>query len=119
MTLRAWRIATALYVAFIGTVSGLAYAHGLPLAVLRTPYLDKVLHFVLLGGASFFARKATNDRRGRAFGLAIPLAPLVVGILATTDEIVQAFVPTRTFDLLDMAANLAGVIVFGWLAGKV
>ena len=115
MTLRAWRFALVGYVVLIGTISGLAYAKGLPRTVLSAPGFDKVLHFLLLGGASLLARKATDDARlGRS---RVPLGPFIVGLCATTDECVQAFVPTRSFDLGDMAANLAGVVVLGWLGG--
>jgi len=112
-SVRLWRFVLALYVVLLGVISGLAYAQGLPMTVLSTPGLDKVIHFLLLGGASFLARKATDDARMKG----IPTGPLVVGLCATIDECTQAFVPTRTFSLGDMAANLAGVIVLGWLAG--
>ena len=112
-SLRAWRIALAGYVAALAVISGLAYLHGLPAVVLTLPYTDKVLHFVLLGGAAFLARKATND--SRAAGL--PAGPAIVGLCSVIDECTQAFFPSRTFSLADMAANLAGVVVFGWLAG--
>jgi VanZ family protein len=94
-------------------ISGLAYAHGLSLALLALPYADKVLHFVLLGGASFLARKATGDKRIAG----VPGGPLAVGMLSVIDECAQAFFPTRTFSLADLAANIAGVVVFALLAG--
>ncbi len=115
MTLRGWRFALAGYVVMLGIISGLAYARGLPLAILTTPYIDKVLHFVLLGGASFLARRATNDARTLA---RIPTGPAVVGLLATIEECTQSLSPVRTFDLGDLAANLAGVVVFGCLGGR-
>ncbi|MDI1447594.1 hypothetical protein [Polyangium sp. 6x1] len=114
-SVRAWRLALAGYVALLGVISGLAYARGLPLAVLSTPYLDKVLHFGLLGGASFLARRATDDARVPRIGL--PAGPVVVGLVATVEECAQKFSPTRTFSLGDLAANLLGVIVLGWLGG--
>ncbi|MRG95341.1 VanZ family protein [Polyangium spumosum] len=113
-SVRAWRLALAGYVVLLGIISGLAYARGLPLSILTTPYLDKVLHFVLLGGASFLARRATND--ARVTRLRLPTGPVVVGLAATIEECTQALVSSRTFDLGDLAANLLGVIVFGWLA---
>jgi polysaccharide biosynthesis protein VpsQ len=47
----------------------------------------------------------------------VPAGPVAVGLLATIEECAQAFFPTRTFSLGDLAANLAGVVVFGWLGG--
>ncbi|MDC0741769.1 hypothetical protein [Polyangium mundeleinium] len=113
-SVRVWRLALAGYVVLLGIISGLAYARGLPLAVLSTPYLDKVLHFGLLGGASFLARRATGDARVPWIGL--PAGPVVVGLLATIEECAQRFSPARTFSLGDLAANLLGVVVLGWLA---
>jgi VanZ family protein len=113
LTLRAWRIALAGYVALLAVISGLAYLHGLPQAVLALSYADKVLHFSLLGGASFLARKATGDSRVAR----VPAGPMIVGLCSVIDECTQAFFPSRTFSLGDMAANIAGVVVFGWLAG--
>jgi VanZ family protein len=113
LTLRAWRIALAGYVALLAVISGLAYMHGLPAVILYLPYADKVLHFVLLGGASFLARRATGDSRVAG----APAGPMIVGLCSVIDECTQAFFPSRTFSLADMAANIAGVVVFGWLAG--
>jgi len=97
----------------LAVISGLAYAHGLSSVILALPYVDKVLHFVLLGGASFLARKATGDARVAG----VPGGPVAVGLMSVIDECAQAFFPTRTFSLADLAANIAGVVVFGWLAG--
>jgi len=112
-SLRAWRIALAGYVALLAVISGLAYQHGLPAVILDLPDADKVLHFLLLGGASFLARKATGDSRVAR----VPAGPAIVGLCSVIDECTQAWFPSRTFSLGDMAANLAGVVVFGWLAG--
>ncbi len=113
-SLRTWRWGLAAYVLFLGIISGLAYARGLPLAVQRTPYLDKVLHFLLIGGASFLARRASDDARVLR---SVPVGPAIVGVLASIEECTQTLSTVRTFDLGDLFANLLGVVVFGWLAG--
>ena len=112
-SVRGWRWALGGYVVLLGVISGLAYARGLPFVILSTPYLDKVLHFVLLGGASFLARRATGD--ARVTPLRLPTGPVVVGLVATIEECAQKFSPSRTFSVGDLAANLLGVVVFGWL----
>ena len=76
MSLRAWRIALAGYFVVLAVISGLAYAHGLSSVILELPHADKLLHFGLLGGASFLARKATDDERAAG----IPGGPLAVGL---------------------------------------
>ncbi|UQA60166.1 VanZ family protein [Polyangium aurulentum] len=113
MSLRAWRIALAGYFVVLAVISGLAYAHGLSSVILELPHADKLLHFGLLGGASFLARKATDDERAAG----VPGGPLAVGLCSVIDECAQAFFPTRTFSLADLAANIAGVVVFALLAG--
>ena len=114
---RVWKFVLVIYVIILGVISGLAYTQRLHVAaIVGKSHADKLIHFVLLGGASFFARRATADARMRF--LSLPLGPFVVGVAATIDEIAQAFSPVRTFSFADMAANIGGVIVFGWLAGS-
>lgn len=113
---RFWKFVLLLYVIVLGMISAAAYMKRLHIPLFINKWnLDKLIHFVLLGGASFLARRSTPHARGPLFDL--PTGPFVVGVLATTDECVQAFSPVRTFSFADMAANLGGVIVFGWLAG--
>ncbi len=114
--LRVWRVSLALYVLALGVISGLAYTKRLHVtALVGHSHADKLLHFVLLGIASLLARGASADARLRF--LRVPIGPFVVGVVATMDEFAQALSSARTFDLGDLAANLGGVIVFGWLAG--
>jgi polysaccharide biosynthesis protein VpsQ len=114
---RVWQFVLVIYVIILGVISGLAYTKRLHVAaIVGKSHADKLIHFVLLGGASFLARRATADARMRLGNL--PLGPFVVGALATIDEFAQALSPVRTFSLGDLAANLSGVVVFGWLAGS-
>lgn len=113
---RAWKFVLVIYVIILGMISAAAYTKTLHVsAIVGKTHADKLIHFVLLGGASFFARRASGDVRMRLLNL--PLGPFVVGVVATIDECAQALSPVRTFSFADMAANLLGVIVFGWLAG--
>lgn len=114
---RVWKFVLVLYVLVLGVISGLAYTKQLHVAaILGRSQADKLIHFVLLGGASFLARRATADARVRRLWN-VPLGPFVVGAAASLDECAQAFSPVRTFSFGDLAANLGGVVVFGWLAG--
>jgi VanZ family protein len=68
--------------------------------------LDKVVHFVLYGLTSillfrYFIRK-TNSRRAFYKAVAISI------IYGAAMEVVQYFLPYRSFSLGDMAANAAG-----------
>jgi len=65
------------------------------------PHFDKVMHFLIyaiLGGLTVlrFSGFYFPFILGSAFGL--------------SDEIHQLFVPSRSFDLLDLAADIVGVI---------
>jgi len=71
--------------------------------------LDKIVHFVLYGLTSIllfrhFMRK--TDRR-KAFYKAVVLA----SIYGAAMEVVQYFLPYRSFSLGDMAANAAGAFL--------
>ncbi|MBK9266601.1 MAG: hypothetical protein IPM54_43295 [Polyangiaceae bacterium] len=113
---RAWQFVLVIYVIMLGVISALAYTKHLHVsALVGRSHADKLIHFVLLGGASFLARHATADARMRF--LSLPIGPFVVGTIATIDECAQGFSPSRTFSLGDLAANIGGVVVFGWLAG--
>ncbi len=83
------------------------------------PGMDKVGHFILMGGMAFVFNVAFNLRTwpflGRRWLLASPLVALVV----TAEEFSQRWIPSRTFDLLDLTADYAGILFFGWLAKRV
>jgi polysaccharide biosynthesis protein VpsQ len=114
---RAWKFALIVYVIILGVISALAYTKRLHVvAILGRSHADKLIHFVLLGGASFLARKASGDARMKLWNL--PLGPFVVGVAASMDEFAQALSPVRTFSIADLFANISGVVVFGWLAGR-
>jgi hypothetical protein len=81
----------------------------LELRFLMIPGADKVLHFLLFGLVAFFALGWWAERPA-----GVVLAPLVLLILV--DEGLQFWGATRSFDLLDLGANLVGVAIFGRLA---
>jgi len=112
---RAWQVALIFYVIALGVISALAYTKRLNVAAISRSHVDKLIHFILLGGASFLARRASGDARMKLWNL--PWGPFVVGACATLDECAQALSPVRTFSIADMLANLSGVVVLGWLAG--
>ena len=87
-----------------------AYVGALNLAALGVSGIDKVLHFFMVGALAFFSVGWWADRP--------PWMVLVaLAIVSIVDEAGQTFSAARSFSLLDLAANWAGILVFGSLAG--
>ena len=85
--------------ASVGWVPGALFSSG----------VDKLGHFLGLGvlcflAVSFFGR--SSWRR----------TVLVIAAASVLEELSQGLFPARTFDFGDMAANLAGIALFGGLA---
>jgi len=103
----AWSVFPAAFLVFLGIT--LATLGVLDPRVLFFAQADKVLHFLLYGGLSF--------------GLVAWLhrtSPLrVMGYLTLfelCDEVSQAFISTRTCDVIDAVASVAGIVLLGLLA---
>jgi len=80
------------------------------------PAADKLGHFVLLGTMSLLVNLSMDLKRWRIGGRELLAGSIIVAILATAEEFTQRFIPTRSFSLLDLAANYLGIFVFGRLA---
>lgn len=82
------------------------------------PFGDKGGHFLLMGGFSFMANLALKARTVRIRHTNVLLGSLLVGAVVLCEEISQIFLPSRTFDLGDLAADAAGVWFFGEAARR-
>ena len=118
---RGWTrwVFTAGWMAFISAVIFCADEHWLT-PVYRFievyPGSDKVGHFVLIGGMAGLLNLSLGLRSVRVLGWAWLLGGVIVGVACTLEEISQIWIPWRTFDLLDLAGDYAGIVFFGWLA---
>ena len=92
--------------ALIISASLLATTGHFPVALFQRSPLDKVGHLVLYGGLSFFGVALFDRARRRPFLICLIVA-------ATLEELSQRALPTRTFDLGDLAMNLIGIALFG------
>jgi VanZ family protein len=81
------------------------------------PIADKAVHFGLYGMLNFLAILATHEwrpawgLRGVAVGCTMTLV-----VVAGLEELSQIYIPARTFSIWDLAAGIAGVLVFAVLA---
>ena len=80
------------------------------------PGSDKAGHFVLIGGMAFLLNLSLDLREVRWLGRGWLLGGVLVGTVCTIEEISQIWMSSRTFDLLDLAGDYAGIVFFGWLA---
>ncbi|MEM6700379.1 MAG: VanZ family protein [Bacteroidota bacterium] len=85
----------------------------------KVPYGDKLMHFFLIGGFAFFMNLLLRNRKILVGKWVILLGSTLVFALMTVEEFSQMFVTTRTFDLVDLACNYAGIFFIGRLSKKV
>ncbi|MFN6579810.1 MAG: VanZ family protein [Aulosira sp. ZfuVER01] len=100
------------------SISLSAYLKIIPTELSQFPHYDTILHFLLLGIAAFLSHLAVNKRKFQILNIAIPMAPMIVIFICVVDEIIQFFVPYRSFDLVDLAADFCGILLFTWLAER-
>jgi VanZ family protein len=75
------------------------------------PLGDKAGHLGLVGTLSLLLNLSLKGRRAPRPLSGIMLGSLLVAIVMTAEECSQAFFPSRTLDLFDGLANLAGVTI--------
>ena len=113
-----WRF-TVLWLVFISAVIFCADRHWLTPVyrfITAHPGSDKAGHFVLIGGMAFLLNLSLDVRTVRLLGWRWLLGGVLVAGVCTLEEISQIWIPGRTFDLLDLAGDYAGIMFFGWLA---
>jgi len=80
------------------------------------PYGDKMGHFAVFGLMVLMLNLCFRFQTlGRGW-CQIYLGTAIVTSFAVAEEISQYFIPSRTFDLYDLAADAAGVILFTGLS---
>ncbi|MGB1296499.1 MAG: VanZ family protein [Flavobacteriales bacterium] len=81
----------------------------------KIPYGDKVGHFFIFGCVTLLANVVLRFRRlfNRKH---LFLGTSIVALFALIEEISQMFFATRTFDLIDLTADSAGILLFHWLS---
>lgn len=87
----------------------------------RIWHFDKIVHAGLFGGLTFlfcmpYFKFIGSNRQKINFFIRVSLAVIVWGI--TVEFIQKYFVPGRSFDLEDWAADTAGVLIVLWICIK-
>jgi polysaccharide biosynthesis protein VpsQ len=80
------------------------------------PYGDKLGHFFLMGFLSFLINLLLQARTIGFGRIRYLLGSSIVFIIVTIEEFSQLFIRGRTFDISDLIADLAGILIFGELA---
>ncbi len=83
------------------------------------PYSDKIVHFLLIGTLALVVNYAMQCAVWHFGQVPIFKGSVIIAVLVTLEEFSQYFQPNRTFDLADLAANYAGIIVFSLLSWAV
>lgn len=84
--------------------------------VRRLPYGDKIGHFLLMGMFSLVVNLILKARSVRVWKLSYLFGSLIVLAIVTIEEFSQIFIRGRSFDVADLAADWAGIIIFGEMA---
>lgn len=80
------------------------------------PYGDKLGHFCLFGTLTFLSILASRFRCFRIRKHKIYYAAAIVSAFVLSEEISQAFIPSRTFDFVDLGADALGILAAVTLA---
>jgi VanZ family protein len=93
-----------LYAALIFALSSASDLPSLPDGI-----SDKAAHLMLYSGFGFLLARALAGGLGRVVpAWVLPLVVVAAVLYGLSDEMHQLFVPSRQFDLLDLAADAAG-----------
>ena len=82
------------------------------------PFGDKAGHVFLIGTMAHLLNRALFNRIVKIGPVRCQLGGLIVAILMTIEEFTQIWIPSRTFDWGDLAANYSGILAAEWLARR-
>jgi len=75
------------------------------------PYGDKLGHMCLFGFLALVTIIGSKFRTFSCGGLTLYYGAVLVGLFVVVEELSQAFIPSRTFDFVDLAADSVGIII--------
>ncbi|MGB3636557.1 MAG: VanZ family protein [Rivularia sp. (in: cyanobacteria)] len=69
-----------------------------------------------MGFSAFLGHLAFNKRKISILNFTLPLVPIIISVFVLIEECLQRFSPNRSFDLVDLAADFCGIVLFTLLA---
>jgi hypothetical protein len=107
----------ALFILAIIVFADLGLLRPLLFLISRVEYLDKVLHFLLIGTLAFLTSSALVEALPSLNPKWVLLsATFLLAVVFTLEEISQGPIRGRDASWADLAANYAGILIFGGLA---
>ena len=80
------------------------------------PYGDKVGHMLLFGTLTYVVNIAWRCRHFKLAGIPLYYGTALVSIFVLSEEISQGFIPLRTLDIIDLAADAVGISLFSYFS---
>ncbi|MFN0053245.1 MAG: VanZ family protein [Planctomycetales bacterium] len=78
------------------------------------PAGDKACHFLLMGMLVYLANRALQGRRFAWKRGVLFVGTVVVSVAVLAEEVSQIWIPGRSFSLLDLAADVLGMLAGDW-----
>lgn len=113
-----WRWLLWPQVAIVIVVTQMAYLDLLSLHLLRWPWIDKFMHFLLFGAVVFWLNLWLRGQSMRVGPWAVPVAIVFPLLVAIVEEGAQSFSPLRSASFADLTSDLVGMLFFWWLSAK-
>lgn len=96
-----------LWIIYLANTGGSSIFFSLVRAI---PYGDKLGHFFLFGFLTFAVTAATRFKTFTWGRFRIFHGSMLVSIFVLAEELSQALIPSRTFDLVDLVADTLGIL---------
>lgn len=111
-------LSTAIFAFFIGWVIYMADTGQKSIffdLVKIIPYGDKIGHFLLFGLLTLGANIVFKLRGIKIGNITVLYGAIVIFSIVIIEELSQQFIPGRTFDINDIMASLAGIVIFSMI----
>jgi polysaccharide biosynthesis protein VpsQ len=117
MQTKRWLTFLLFFLLIIGiiTANDLGRLRSIISLVNSVPFGDKFGHIVLIGTLTYLLNYALADRLLKTGNYKMLLGCLIIAVAMTIEECSQIWIPNRTFDLGDLAANYLGISIAGWI----